>query len=107
MAAGDKDSKGRYIDPTAAINAGLMKKKLGIVPMGGGIPRKVAGIAAEGAANVQKVYREISPAAQKAIDEARAALGSAKPSAEEMAKRARANKANEIAKIRKQGRNTR
>jgi hypothetical protein len=107
MAAGDKDSKGRYLDPAAAIDAGLMKRKLAIVPMGGGIPRKVAGIVGEGAANVQKVYREISPAAQKAIDEARAILKSKKPTAEEMAKRARANKANEVAKIRNQGRNTR
>jgi F0F1-type ATP synthase membrane subunit b/b' len=44
---------------------------------------------------------------EKAIDEARAILKSKKPTAEEMAKRARSNKANEIAKIRNQGRNTR
>jgi len=107
MAAGDKDSKGRYLDPTAAINAGLMKKKVGEVPLGGGVPRTVAGIVGKGAANVTKVYRELSPAAQKAIDEARAVLKAKKPTAEEMANRARANKANEMEKIRNQGRNTR
>ena len=107
MAAGDKDSKGRYLDPTAAINAGLMKKKLGIVPLGGGIPRKVAGIIGEGATNVQKFYRQISPAAQRSIDEARATMGAKKATAEELARRLAKEKATEIARIRNQGRNTR
>jgi hypothetical protein len=39
---GAKDSKGRYLDPTAAINAGLMKKKSGEIVSPGKIVAKVA-----------------------------------------------------------------
>lgn len=53
------------------------------------------------------VPKKLSPAAERSIAEARKALKSVKPTPAELAKRARAEKANEIAKIRKQGRNTR
>lgn len=39
---GAKDSKGRYLDPAAAINAGLMKKKSGEIVSPGKIVAKVA-----------------------------------------------------------------
>jgi len=38
-----KDSKGKYLNPTAAINAGLMKKKSGEIISPGKIAAKVAG----------------------------------------------------------------
>lgn len=38
-----KDSKGKYLNPTAAINAGLMKKKSGEIVSPGKIAAKVAG----------------------------------------------------------------
>lgn len=39
---GAKDSKGRYLDPAAAINAGLMKKKSGEIISPGKVVAKVA-----------------------------------------------------------------
>lgn len=40
---GAKDSSGKYLDPAAAINAGLMKKKSGELVTPGKIAAKVAG----------------------------------------------------------------
>jgi hypothetical protein len=47
---GAKDSKGRYIDPAAAIKAGLMTKKSGEIITPGKIAAKVAGKVADKAA---------------------------------------------------------
>lgn len=48
---GAKDSKGRYLDPAAAINAGLMKKKSGeIISPGKVVARVVAKVAGKAAA---------------------------------------------------------
>jgi hypothetical protein len=69
--------------------------------------RVQGGITGSGGRNVAPVNRQLSESAQRSIAEARKAMGSTKPSEAEMAKRARANKANELEKIRKQGRNTR
>ena len=83
-----------------------MAKDSNVSQSGGGIPRGVGGIGGAGGRNVNPINK-LSPSAEKSIAEARKALGSAKPSPEEMARRARANKANEMEKIRNQGRNTR
>jgi hypothetical protein len=66
-----------------------------------------AGITGPSGSNVAPINRQLSESAQRSIAEARKAMGSTKPSEAEMAKRARANKANEMEKIKKQGRNTR
>lgn len=48
---GAKDSKGRYLDPAAAINAGLMKRKSGeIISPGKVIAKVVAKVAGKAAA---------------------------------------------------------
>ena len=78
------------------------------------LTRTTGGI--KNARSVGKVYKEGSaapiPRTQAQINEeglakARAVIGATKATPAEMVKRARANKANEIAKIKKQGRNTR
>jgi hypothetical protein len=52
---GAKDSKGRYLDPAAAINAGLMKKKSGEIVSPGKIVAKVAAkVAGRGLAQAAK-----------------------------------------------------
>jgi hypothetical protein len=56
---------------------------------------------------VVKPVRTISPAAQQSIDAARKALGSSKPDPKALARRITQDKAREMARIRKQGRNTR
>ena len=84
-----------------------MAKDANLSQPGGGTPRSVGGIGGAGGRNVAPVNRPLSPAAEKSIAEARRALGSTKPSPEEMARRARAAKQNEMEKIRNQGRNTR
>lgn len=84
-----------------------MAKDSNISQTGGGIPRGVGGISGAGGQNVQPVYRELSPSAQNSIAEARRAMGAVKPSPQEMARRARIERQNEIARIRNQGRNTR
>ncbi len=74
----------------------------------GGMPaRSSGGISGVPGRNVAPINKPLSESAQRSIAEARKAMGSTKPSAEEMARRARANKANEIEKIKRQGRNTR
>jgi hypothetical protein len=59
------------------------------------------------AGGTNPVQKKTSPSAQNSIDSARKALGSTKPTAEELKRRLAKDKANEIAKIRRQGRNTR
>lgn len=74
----------------------------------GGMPsRSGAGISGVPGRNVAPINKPLSESAQRSIAEARKAMGSTKPTPEEMARRARANKANEMEKIKKQGRNTR
>jgi len=73
---------------------------------GGGVPRTSGGITGAAGRNVNPVNK-LSPSAENSIAEARKALGSTKPSPEEMVRRNRANTANDIARIRNQGRNTR
>ena len=71
-----------------------------------GVPRTSGGITGAGGRNINPVNK-LSPSAENSINEARKILGSAKPSPEEMVRRNRANTANDIARIKKQGRNTR
>ncbi len=84
-----------------------MPKDSNISQPGGGVPRGAGGISGSGGQNVQPVYRELTPSAQNSINAARAAMGAKKATAEEMARRMAKEKANEIARIRNQGRNTR
>jgi len=84
-----------------------MARDSNISQPGGGVPRGSGGISGPGGQNVQPVYRELSPSAQNSINEARAAMGAKKATAEEFARRMAKEKANEIARIRNQGRNTR
>lgn len=72
----------------------------------GGTPRTSGGITGAGGRNVNPINK-LSPSAENSIAEARKSLGSTKPSPEEMVRRNRANTANDIARIRNQGRNTR
>ncbi len=51
--------------------------------------------------------KKITPSAQKSIDAARKALGSSKPDPKALARRITKDKAREMERIRKQGRNTR
>lgn len=74
----------------------------------GAVPARMGGgISGASGRNVAPINKPTTPSAQESIDAARKALGSTKPSPEEMVRRARANTANDIARIRKQGRNTR
>jgi hypothetical protein len=84
-----------------------MPKDSNLSQPGGGAPRSSGGIGGSGGQNVQPVYRELSPSAKNSIAEARAAMGAKKATAEEFARRMAKEKANEIARIRNQGRNTR
>ena len=52
------------------------------------------------------VVKKLSPSAEKSIVEARKALGSTKPDPKALARRITQDKAREMARIRKQGRNT-
>lgn len=74
---------------------------------GSGAPRNSGGIGGPGGQNVQPIYRELSPSAQNSIAQARNAMGAKKATAEELARRLAKEKANEMARIRNQGRNTR
>lgn len=56
---------------------------------------------------VVKPVNATSPTAQQSIDAARKALGSSKPDPKALARRITQDKAREMARIRKQGRNTR
>jgi hypothetical protein len=51
--------------------------------------------------------KKLSPSAEKSIAEARKALGSSKPDPKALARRITQDKAREMERIRKQGRNTR
>jgi len=84
-----------------------MAKDSNVSQTGGGVPRGVGGISGAGGRNVQPQYKELSPSAQNSIAEARAAMGAKKATADELARRLAKEKANEIARIRNQGRNTR
>jgi hypothetical protein len=53
------------------------------------------------------VVKKLSPAAEKSIAEARKALGATKPDPKALARRITQDKAREMERIRKQGRNTR
>ena len=53
------------------------------------------------------VVKKLSPAVEKSIAEARKALGSSKPDPKALARRITQDKAREMERIRKQGRNTR
>jgi len=53
------------------------------------------------------VVKKLSPSIEKSIAEARKALGSTKPDPKALARKLTQDKANEAARIRKQGRNTR
>lgn len=74
---------------------------------GSGAPRNSGGISGAGGQNVQPVYRELSPSAQKSIAQAREAMGAKAATKEELARRLAKEKASEMARIRNQGRNTR
>jgi hypothetical protein len=67
-------------------------------------PRKVAGITGSGGKNVDEVYKPLSDAQAarnaKAIEEIRKQLGVKAPTAEELAKRAKADKIKETERIR-------
>ena len=51
--------------------------------------------------------KKLSPSAEKSIAQARKALGSTKPDPKALARKITQDKANEVTRIRKQGRNTR
>ena len=84
-----------------------MARDSNISQPGGGVPRGAGGISGPAGRNVQPQYRELSPSAQNSINEARAAMGAKKATAEELARRLAKEKAAEMARIRNQGRNTR
>lgn len=66
---GAKDSKGRYLDPAAAINAGLMNKKSGEIMSPGKVVAKVAAkVAAKSATKAVKVAAKVEKKAIKAAN---------------------------------------
>ena len=73
----------------------------------GGTPRSAGGISGNSGRNVTPVYRESLPSAQQSIDAARKALGVSKPDPKALARRITQDKAREMERIRRQGRNTR
>jgi hypothetical protein len=71
--------------------------------------RTAGGIAGAGGKNVDKIYKPMSEAQAaknlKAVEGIRKQLGAKKPTAEEVAKRLKAEKLREMERIRRQGRN--
>jgi len=74
--------------------------------IGGGSPRGVGGISGIGGKNVNPAYKETGNS-EAGIEKARKAIGATKPNAGEVERRLIQDKAREVARIRKQGRNTR
>jgi len=73
--------------------------------MGGSSARGVGGIGGAGGRNVNPTYRELSPSAKQSIADARKALKAAQPDPQEVARRMVKDRAREMERIRKQGRN--
>jgi hypothetical protein len=74
--------------------------------IGGGSPRGAGGITGAGGKNVNPAYKEVGNS-EAGIAQARKAIGAIKPDASEVERRLIQDKAREVARIRKQGRNTR
>jgi hypothetical protein len=70
------------------------------------LAKKLAQDAAKKAA-AKTAAKKLTPSAEKSIAEARKALGSSKPDPKALARRITQDKAREMERIRKQGRNTR
>lgn len=74
--------------------------------IGGGSPRGVGGITGSGGKNVNPAYKEVGNS-EAGIAQARKAIGASKPDANQVERRLNQDKVREMARIRKQGRNTR
>jgi hypothetical protein len=75
----------------------------GVPDMG---PRSAGGISGAGGRNVNPAYKGPSTA-EKGLAQARKAIGATKPKDSEVERRLNQDKVREMARIRKQGRNTR